>query len=89
MGQIEKLLEKLSAKPIPNDIKFSDAEKLLLHFRFTKKEGKGSHVKFNHKQLDYHLSLPRDGANLKSIYVKQVIEAIREVAEGDDYGLQF
>ena len=50
MSKKEKLLQKFLTVPVRNDLTFNELNSLLLSFGFEMKEGKGSRVKFFHKE---------------------------------------
>lgn len=80
MSQVEKLYEKIVNNR--KNVSFEDLDRVLQHFGFKKREGKGSHVVFYHDDiLREHLSVPKQRPVLKSAYVNKAIELIALVKE--------
>lgn len=84
MSQIEKLYNKFNRKPIPTDILFSEADRLLRAFGFIQRQPSGgsSHYVYEHPELpDYRLTIAKHGGKIKKGYVRAIINSIDRVRE--------
>ena len=66
MTNKRKILERFFNTP--TSLKFNQIEKILLHYGFTKKQGKGSHQKFKHPDIPIQLIFPVHNNDCKNIY---------------------
>ncbi|MGI6585790.1 MAG: type II toxin-antitoxin system HicA family toxin [Lutisporaceae bacterium] len=86
MSQIEKLYKKLKRKPVPSDILFDEADKLLKAHGFVQRQPSGgsSHYIYTHPNLPgYYLTIAKHGGKIKTGYVKATIDAIERVRESN------
>jgi predicted RNA binding protein YcfA (HicA-like mRNA interferase family) len=84
LSQIEKLYKKFKRKPIPTDILFDEADRLLRAYGFVQRQPSGgsSHYIYTHPELpDYQLSIAKHGGKIKKGYVRASIVAIERVKE--------
>lgn len=84
MSQIEKLYEKFKRRPVPTDILFDDADRLLKAHGFVRRQPSGgsSHYIYIHPELsDFRVSIVKDGRKIKKGYVRATIEAVDRVRE--------
>ncbi len=77
MSQIEKLFEKFIRTP--QNVRYTDIEKILLHLGFEKIGAKGSHVKWKHKKVQNDIVIPVHNNDCKIFYKKQVLEQVRNL----------
>ena len=77
MSQIEKLLQKCVRTP--QNIRYSDIEKILMHLGFERIEAKGSHIKWKHRKLHSDIIIPVHNNECKPFYKKQVSIQIRNL----------
>ena len=73
MSKVEKLIEKLKSKP--KDFTWAELQKVLNHFGYEEKVGKGSRRKFMSKDGKViSLHEPHPKKILKSYMIEQIIE---------------
>lgn len=77
MSQITKLVDKFINDPA--SVKYSELEKILIHFGFEKIKAKGSHVKFKHVTHRYDLIIPIHHNECKDFYKKEAKKKIDEI----------
>ena len=73
MSKVEKLIEKLKSKP--KDFTWAELQKVLSHFGYEEKAGKGSRRKFistDGKVISLHEPHPKK--ILKSYRIEQIVE---------------
>ncbi len=79
LSQIEKLFKKFKRRPIPTDLLFKDADRLLKAHGFTRRQPSGgsSHYIYTHPELqNIRLTIARDGNKIKKGYARNVVNAI-------------
>jgi hypothetical protein len=64
MSKKEKLLQKSLTVPVRNDLTFNELNSLPLSLGFEMKEGKGSRVKFLHKEKKLIVSTHKPQLNI-------------------------
>ena len=79
MAKIEKLLEKLYRKPIPNDIRIDELEKIVTHFGCIVKPGGKHPMKVIHRESGTVIPIPIHGDTVKEAYIKQVKALLNEI----------
>ncbi len=90
MTQIRKLYLRLSKRPTPSDVSFSEINRLLNYYGFESRQPSkgGSHHVYTHILLDEMLlTIPKDNP-VKKPYTRAVIEAVNKIIEltgGDDH----
>jgi predicted RNA binding protein YcfA (HicA-like mRNA interferase family) len=74
MSKKEKLLKKFLTDPVRNDLTFNELKALLVHLGFEIREGKGSRVKFFHKEKKLMVSLhnPHPAPELCREFIRDV-----------------
>lgn len=84
MSKKSKLLEKFLEIPPKKDLTFEELETLLLSCGYVKFEGKGSAVKFYHKEQDNLINLhkPHPSNILKVYLIKQIQVKLKEFCNG-------
>ncbi len=84
MSKKVKLLKKFLEIPPKKNLTFDELETLLLSCGYIKLEGKGSAVKFYHKDKDNLINLhkPHPQNILKVYLVKQIQQKLKEVCNG-------
>lgn len=84
MSRKEKLLKRFLEIPPKKDLTFEELEGLLSSCGYIKLEGKGSAVKFYHKEKDNLINLhkPHPSNILKSYIIKQIQPKLKEVCDG-------
>ena len=84
MSKKVKLLKKFLKVPPKKDLTFEELESLLLSCGCKKVEGKGSAVKFYHKDKDLLINLhkPHPGNILKVYLIKQIHPKLKEICNG-------
>ena len=83
MSRIDKLIDKLYKKPIPNDITYDEIEKIADHFGCIVSKKRGKHpLKIIHKESGTIIPIPKHGKCVQEAYIKQLkvlLDEIREV----------
>ena len=84
MSKKSKLLKKFLEIPPKKNLTFGELEILLYSCGYVKLEGKGSAVKFYHKEKDNLINLhkPHPGNILKVYLIKQIQVKLKEVCNG-------
>jgi hypothetical protein len=79
MSKKEKLLLKFLTVPVKNDLTFDELKTLLLSLGFEYKEGKGSRVKFFHKERKLIVSThkPHPRPELCEDFIRDVQQILR------------
>lgn len=79
MSKKEKLLLKFLTVPVRNDLTFNELKYLLLSLGFEFKEGKGSRVKFLHKERKLIVSThkPHPSPELCEDFIRDVQQILR------------
>ena len=79
MSKKEKLLQRFLTVPVRNDLTFNELNSLLLSLGFEMKEGKGSRVKFLHKEKKLIVSThkPHPNPELCEDFVKDVQQILK------------
>jgi predicted RNA binding protein YcfA (HicA-like mRNA interferase family) len=77
MSQIEKLLKKFTQAP--QNARYADIEKILLHLGFEKISTKGSHVKWKHQKMRHDIIIPIHSGECKDFYKKQISTNIQNL----------
>lgn len=75
MSQRDKLVEKIRKRPV--EARYSDVERLLVHFDWTKRSGTSSkHVVFT-KKGESRIVVPKVGGKMvKRVYLDQICERL-------------
>ena len=81
MSKFAKRLRKFLDNP--GALKYFEIETLLLHLKFEKYPGKGSHVKFKHKKIQRDLTLPIHNNDLNHVYKKYVANIIKTLRDAE------
>ncbi len=78
MSRSDKLLKRLFSRP--KDFEWDELKTLLTGYGYKELSGKGSRVKFFHKELDSLISLhkPHPGNIIKQYLIDQIIEKLKE-----------
>ena len=86
MSKKEKLLKKFLAEPARNDLTFNELRALLNHLGFEVKEGKGSRIKFFHKERKLMVSLhkPHPAPELCREFIRDVQPILNIFVEGNN-----
>ena len=85
MSKLKKLLKKITAKPTPCDLKFSEIDYILVRHDFQQSQptGGSSHYIYTHKKHKYlQITIPRhgnDAADIKAVYIINVSKLIEKV----------
>ncbi len=83
MAQIDKLLEKLYRKPVPNDIRISEAKKIVEHFGCITTSGGRHPLKIVHKETGTVIPIPHHGDTVGEVYIGQIKKLIDRIKEGN------
>ncbi|WP_315308236.1 type II toxin-antitoxin system HicA family toxin [Pseudoramibacter alactolyticus] len=84
MSRIEKIEQQLRNNQ--TNVKISDLKKILIHYGFIERDGKGSHINFlNPKLKDAKdlVTIPIHGDTVRSIYVKKALAKIDKLKDMD------
>ena len=80
MSQLQKLIDRLYSKPIPNDITFDEVETLASAFGCKVMAG-GKHMRVVHKPSGSVIPIPRHGKNVGEAYIKQLRDLFERIKE--------
>lgn len=90
MSQIEKLYRKISSYPVPNDILFTEVDRILRFYGFQQRQPSsgGSHYVYTHPELKgFRITVARGKkGTVKRGYINKVkegIDLIREMQGGE------
>ena len=83
MSDREDLLEELSRGQ--DNVRYSKLETLLKLYGFEARTSRSgtSHVVFTHPDMQHHLAIKKKRNQVKGVYVKMALKAIRQLEEGD------
>ena len=74
MTKLEKLQRQFKERP--TSVKYPQLEKLLLALGFTKRHGKGSHVKFYHAGAQLNLIVAVHNNDCKPVYKEAALKEL-------------
>ena len=80
MGKIEKIIEKIMRKPIPNDIEFKEIATLFEHYGCIVEAG-GKHPKVVHKQSGRVITIAGHKKLVPEYNIKELKELLLEIME--------
>ncbi len=83
MSQLDKLLAKLYKKPIPNDIRVDEVEKIVKAFGCTVVSGGRHQMKIVHKPTGTVIPIPSHGDTVAEAYIKEIKEMLDKI-RGED-----
>ena len=84
MSQIQKLIDKMNKKPVPNDMTFEELEKIARRYGCDS-ESRGSHQRaIVHEETGTVIPIPCHGKHVGVAYVKQVKDLIESINGEDD-----
>lgn len=72
MSQLDKLLAKLYKKPIPNDIRVDEVEKIVKAFGCIVVSGGRHQMKIVHKPTGTVIPIPSHGDTVAEAYIKEI-----------------
>ena len=83
MTKRDKLIEKFLTKPFRKDLTFDELEKLFSVLGYTKKEGRGSRVRFSNLETGdvFIMHKPHPGNLLKPYVVKELYDKLKEIIQ--------
>ena len=83
MSQLDKLLAKLYKKPIPNDIRVDEVEKIVKAFGCVVVSGGRHQMKIVHKPTGTVIPIPSHGDTVAEAYIKEIKEMLDKI-RGED-----
>ena len=83
MSQLDKLLEKLYKKPIPNDIRVDEVEKIVKAFGCIVVSGGRHQMKIVHKPTGTVIPIPSHGDTVAEAYIKEIKKMLDKI-RGED-----
>lgn len=82
MSQLDKLLNKLYRKPIPNDIRVDEVEKVVRAFGCEIVSGGRHQMKIVHRPTGTVIPIPSHGDTVAEAYIKE-IKALLDKIRGE------
>lgn len=82
MSQLDKLLAKLYRKPIPNDIRVDEIEKIVNAFGCITVSGGRHQLKIVHRPTGTVIPIPSHGDTVAEAYIKE-IKALLDKIKGE------
>ena len=82
MSQLNKLLKKLYRKPIPNDMRIDEIEKIVKAYGCIIVSGGRHQMKIVHRQTGTVIPIPSHGDTVAEAYIKE-IKALLDMIEGE------
>ena len=79
MSQLDKLLAKLYKKPIPNDIRVDEVEKIVKAFGCVVVSGGRHQMKIVHKPTGTVIPIPSHGDTVAEAYIKEIKEMLDKI----------
>ena len=79
MAKIDKLIEKLYRKPVPNDIRIDEIEKIATHYGCITKPGGKHQMKIIHIPTGTVIPIPHHGDTVAEAYIKQIKALLDEI----------
>ncbi len=83
MSQLDKLLAKLYKKPIPNDIRVDEVEKIVKAFGCIVVSGGRHQMKIVHKPTGTVIPIPSHGDTVAEAYIKEIKKMLDKI-RGED-----
>ena len=83
MSQLDKLLTKLYKKPIPNDIRVDEVEKIVKAFGCIVVSGGRHQMKIVHKPTGTVIPIPSHGDTVAEAYIKEIKKMLDKI-RGED-----
>ena len=83
MSQLDKLLAKLYKKPIPNDIRVDEVEKIVKAFGCIVISGGRHQMKIVHKPTGTVIPIPSHGDTVAEAYIKEIKKMLDKI-RGED-----
>jgi len=77
MSKTEKLIAKFLKNP--GSLHYSEVDKILIHYGFTRVPAKGSHVKYKHQHLQHDLVIPVHDGDCNKFYKEMARKLIRSL----------
>jgi len=85
MSRKDKLLGRLTARPVPKDFSWDDFVTVMTQCGFVSRCGGGSHYTFEHtSEFRFSASKTHPSGILKAYQVKAAVEALKKVGVIDD-----
>ncbi len=81
MAQIDKYLEKLYKKPVPNDMRVAEIEKIVRAFGCIVVSGGRHQMKIVHKPTGTVIPIPSHGDTVAEAYIKEIKKLIDRIKE--------
>ena len=72
MSQLDKLLDKLYKKPIPNNMRIEEIKKIVEHFGCKTTSGGKHQIKIVHAPTGTVIPIPSHGDTIAEAYIKQI-----------------
>ena len=79
MSQIEKLINKLNSKPVPNDISFNEIKKLAEYFGCKVLTGGNHQIRIADKESGTVIPIPRHGKHVPEAYIIELKNLFNEI----------
>lgn len=79
MAKIEKLLNKLYRKPVPNDIRIDEVVKIVENFGCITKSGGKHQLKIIHVPTGTVIPIPHHGDTVAEAYIKEIKALLDEI----------
>jgi len=80
LSKLEKIIEKLYRKPIPNDITFLEVEKVAEHYGCIVLKSGGRHpIKVIHKETGTVIPIPKHSKHVQEVYIKQLKDLFNKI----------
>lgn len=81
MSKIDKLLERLYKKPIPNDMRFDEIQKIVNHFGCTVTTGGRHQKKIVHIPTGTIIPIPQHTDVVAEAYIKEIKKLLDEIIQ--------
>jgi predicted RNA binding protein YcfA (HicA-like mRNA interferase family) len=80
MSKISKIIQRITAKPVPSNIKWDELVTLLEHLGFKLLKNSGSRRKFFNEDIDRLISLhePHPSPEVLPCYIKDVVANLQD-----------
>lgn len=83
MSQLDKLLAKLYKKPIPNDMRVDEVDKIVKAFGCIVVSGGRHQMKIVHKPTGTVIPIPSHGDTVAEAYIKEIKKMLDKI-RGED-----
>ena len=84
MGRIEKLLNKLYRKPVPNDMRIDEIIRIVTSYGCITDSGGKHQLKIIHRPTGTVIPIPKHGDTVAEAYIKEIKALLDEITSEEE-----